>query len=151
MKATHLIGVLYAAALTGSLLAYGGVLLAEQAVPFAEGVMLPPTATARPVERIQTGPSRWAFWTALAAQSASCATQEYGFAKFGVYGHAVGTRVRSCALNVGPVIAVKVFGRWLKRDDANVSILPSVAWGVYGTAKNLHDIRKIDALLKGAK
>ena len=44
MKAARLIGVLYAAALTGSLLAYGGVVLAGEIV--SEGVVLPSSRVA---------------------------------------------------------------------------------------------------------
>lgn len=108
-----------------------------------------PSAT--PVRGVPSGPTRWVFWSALAAQSATCATQEFAFAKFDIYGKAVGTRVRSCALNLAPVIAVGALGRWMKRADADVSIAPSIGWGVWGTAQNVRDIRKIDALLKGAK
>lgn len=155
MKAWRLVGVIYAGALCGGLLAASGVLLAGEGQIVAEGIALPvqtaPRAVSVAPERIKTGPSGWAFWSALGAQGATCATQEYGFAKFGVYGAAVGTRLRSCALNVGPVIAVKVFGKWLKRADADMAVIPSIGWGVYGTAKNLHDIRKIDRLLKEAK
>lgn len=145
----QLIGIFITAGFVGSLLAYGGVLLAE------EGYLLPiqtaPAVTMQPPVREAKGATRWVFWTALAAQGATCATQEYAFAKFDIYGKAIGTRVRNCALNLAPVIAVGALGRWMKRADADVSIAPSIGWGVWGTAKNLHDIRKIDALLKGAK
>lgn len=149
MKALRLVGVLWAGAIVGSLLAYGGVLLAE------EGYLLPvqtaPAVTMQPPVREAKGPTRWVFWSALAAQGATCATQEYAYAKFGVYGANVGTRVRTCALNLAPVLAVGALGRWMKRSDADVTILPSIGWGVYGTAQNVYDIRKIDRLLKGAR
>ena len=145
MRMYRLIGVIWAGALCGALLAYGGTV-------WAEGYILPtaPTVTAsgRPVQR---GMSRWAFWPTLIAQSASCATQEYGFARFGVYGSHVGTRIRSCALNVGPVLALRWAGKWMRTQDADTAVLPSLPWGVYGTAKNLKDIRTIDRLIKEAR
>lgn len=100
---------------------------------------------------VPSGPSRWAFWTALAAQGATVATQEYAYARFGVYGAHVGTRMRSAAFNLGPVLAVKAFGRFFRRPDADASIIPSIGWGVWGTVRNVRDIRKIDALLKETK
>lgn len=148
MKVWRIVGVACACALSSGPVLASGVIASE-------GIALPlqsaPYAVSVTPERVQTGPSPWAFWLALGAQSATCATQEYAYAKFGVYGANVGTRVRNCALNVGPVIAVKVFGRWLTRSDANASIVPSIGWGVFGTVKNVRDIRTIDALLKGAK
>ena len=131
------------------------LLLCATTATASEGYMLPihtaPAVTMQPPVREAKGATRWVFWSALVAQGATCATQEYAFAKFGVYGAHVGTRVRSCALNLAPVLAIGAFGRWMRRADADVSIAPSIGWGVWGTVQNVRDIRKIDALLKGAK
>lgn len=138
----------------GDPLAEDPAVAAVIAVPPTEGIVLPAwsgprvSPSGRPVDH---GMSTWAFWSALVAQGATCGTQEYAYARFHVYGANVAQRLQSCALNVGPVIGMRLLSRWMSKRDADASVIPSIGWGVFGTAKNVRDIRTVDRLIRQAR